>query len=44
MRIFYDKHYRSRYPLPVTVLVYAGIYLRMVVMQVLNVFKRGAPE
>lgn len=28
MRIFYDEHYRRLYPLPVTILVHAGITLR----------------
>jgi GT2 family glycosyltransferase len=39
MRIFYDKHYRRRYGLPLTVLVYTGIYVRMAVMQLINLFK-----
>jgi GT2 family glycosyltransferase len=43
MRIFYNKHYRRRYSRLVTCLVFAGIYLRMAVMLVLNLFKPRLP-
>jgi len=43
MRIFYNKHYRTRYNWLVTGLVYAGIYLRMVVLLALNLLKRPRP-
>lgn len=41
MRVFYDKHYRARYGLPTTALVYLGIHARAVLMQGLNLLKRG---
>jgi GT2 family glycosyltransferase len=44
MRIFYWKHYQQKYLLPVTVLVYTGIYLRMALMLLLNSMKRRRPE
>lgn len=39
MRIFYNKHYRRRYTLPLTILVFTGIYLRMAVFLLMNLFK-----
>lgn len=43
MRIFYNKHYRGRYSWWTTGLVFAGIYLRMVVLLLLNLIKRQRP-
>lgn len=40
MRIFYWKHYKGRYALPVSMLVYTGIYLRMGLMMLMNSLKR----
>lgn len=41
MRVFYDKHYRANYGILTTALVYTGIQVRMVLMQGLNLLKRG---
>lgn len=43
MRIFYNKHYRRHYSWATTTLVHLGIYLRMAVLLVFNLFKRTRP-
>lgn len=43
MRIFYNKHYRRAYMLPLTMLVHVGIYTRMAAFLVMNLFKTRRP-
>lgn len=44
MRIFYNKHYRRHYLLPLTLLVYLGIYARLAAFLVMNLFKPRPPR
>lgn len=40
MWIFYRKHYKSQYPFVLNWLVFLGIYLRLTVLIILNLFKK----
>ncbi|KYH30673.1 N-acetylglucosaminyl-diphospho-decaprenol L-rhamnosyltransferase [Clostridium tepidiprofundi DSM 19306] len=40
MYIFYNKHYREKYSFLITILVYIGIMLKLVLTLIRNVFKR----
>jgi len=39
MRLFYDKHYRDKNPLPVTYIVYASIWGVYGIKKVVNLLK-----
>ncbi len=41
MLLFYNKHYRSQYPLWVTWLMYAGVYIKMTLAYAFNFLKKN---
>lgn len=41
MIIFYNKHYRDKYNSLISLIVYIGIFLRLILALVLNLFKKG---
>lgn len=41
MWIFYQKHYKNRYPLPVTIVVYLGIRIKHMVSMLVNALRSG---
>lgn len=40
MYLFYNKHYRNKYSILVTLLVYIGIFLKLILSYIINLFKR----